>query len=112
MLDLNVGAKDIAWYRDVWAGLLSRVRTSLVTFQVAKRDTATYITNYLPPDTYSYWMNPCDVTPDQGMYHGDRSRKQTLVDYGFRLPSALDNGRFALRNSGLIIRIYISALGQ
>jgi excinuclease ABC subunit B len=26
-----------------------------------------------------------------GMYHGDRSRKNTLVDYGFRLPSALDN---------------------
>ena len=26
-----------------------------------------------------------------GMYHGDRSRKETLVDYGFRLPSALDN---------------------
>jgi len=27
----------------------------------------------------------------QGMYHGDRSRKQTLVEFGFRLPSALDN---------------------
>jgi excinuclease ABC subunit B len=27
----------------------------------------------------------------RGMYHGDRSRKTTLVDYGFRLPSALDN---------------------
>ena len=27
----------------------------------------------------------------RGMYAGDRSRKQTLVDYGFRLPSALDN---------------------
>jgi excinuclease ABC subunit B len=27
----------------------------------------------------------------RGMYHGDRSRKQTLVDHGFRLPSALDN---------------------
>jgi excinuclease ABC subunit B len=27
----------------------------------------------------------------RGMFHGDRSRKQTLVDYGFRLPSALDN---------------------
>jgi excinuclease ABC subunit B len=27
----------------------------------------------------------------RAMYHGDRSRKQTLVDYGFRLPSALDN---------------------
>ena len=26
-----------------------------------------------------------------GMYEGDRSRKQTLVDFGFRLPSALDN---------------------
>ena len=27
----------------------------------------------------------------RGMYHGDQSRKRTLVDYGFRLPSALDN---------------------
>ncbi len=27
----------------------------------------------------------------RGMYHGDRSRKETLIDYGFRLPSALDN---------------------
>ena len=27
----------------------------------------------------------------RGMYHGDLSRKETLVDYGFRLPSALDN---------------------
>ena len=27
----------------------------------------------------------------RGMYHGDRSRKETLVEYGFRLPSALDN---------------------
>ena len=30
----------------------------------------------------------------RGMYEGDRSRKQTLVDYGFRLPSALDNRPF------------------
>jgi excinuclease ABC subunit B len=27
----------------------------------------------------------------RGMYNGDRARKLTLVDYGFRLPSALDN---------------------
>ena len=27
----------------------------------------------------------------RGMYHGDRQRKTTLVEYGFRLPSALDN---------------------
>ena len=32
-----------------------------------------------------------------GMYEGDRSRKQTLVDFGFRLPSALDNRPLALR---------------
>jgi len=32
----------------------------------------------------------------RGMYHGDRSRKQNLVDYGFRLPSALDNRPFYL----------------
>ena len=31
------------------------------------------------------------VSQIRGMYHGDRSRKGTLVDYGFRLPSALDN---------------------
>ncbi|MCP4717062.1 MAG: excinuclease ABC subunit UvrB [Deltaproteobacteria bacterium] len=31
------------------------------------------------------------VSQVRGMYHGDRSRKQTLVEYGFRLPSALDN---------------------
>src|SRR5258708_30430743 len=32
-----------------------------------------------------------EVAEVGGMYEGDRSRKQTLVDYGFRLPSALDN---------------------
>ena len=31
------------------------------------------------------------IPPVRGMFNGDRSRKQTLVDYGFRLPSALDN---------------------
>src|SRR4029079_16017155 len=33
----------------------------------------------------------------RGMYQGDRSRKQTLVDYGFRLPSALDNRPLTFR---------------
>ncbi len=47
----------------------------------------------------------------QGMYRGDRSRKQTLVDYGFRLPSALDNRpwsfeEFQTRVSRLV---YVSA---
>ncbi len=45
----------------------------------------------------------------QGMYKGDRSRKQTLVDYGFRLPSALDNRPLTfeewLSRTGQIIHI-------
>jgi len=45
------------------------------------------------PDDYLMIIDESHVTLPQvrGMYNGDRSRKQTLVDYGFRLPSALDN---------------------
>ncbi len=48
--------------------------------------------DYFPPD-YLLIVDESHVTIPQigGMYAGDRSRKQTLVDYGFRLPSALDN---------------------
>jgi len=45
------------------------------------------------PDDYLCIIDESHQTLPQlaGMYEGDRSRKQTLVDYGFRLPSALDN---------------------
>ncbi len=45
------------------------------------------------PDDFLIIIDESHVTIPQirGMYHGDRSRKQTLVDHGFRLPSALDN---------------------
>ncbi len=48
--------------------------------------------DYLPDD-YLLIIDESHMTIPQirGMYNGDRSRKQTLVDYGFRLPSALDN---------------------
>ena len=48
--------------------------------------------DYLPPDALMF-LDESHVMIGQlgGMYHGDRSRKQTLVEYGFRLPSALDN---------------------
>jgi len=48
--------------------------------------------DYLPSD-YLLVVDECHQTIPQvrGMYHGDRSRKETLVDFGFRLPSALDN---------------------
>lgn len=45
------------------------------------------------PDDYLLILDESHVTVPQigGMYRGDRSRKSTLVDFGFRLPSALDN---------------------
>jgi excinuclease ABC subunit B len=48
--------------------------------------------DYLPPDALVI-IDESHVTVPQirGMYHGDRSRKETLVEYGFRLPSAFDN---------------------
>ncbi|MBA3333550.1 MAG: excinuclease ABC subunit UvrB [Actinobacteria bacterium] len=45
------------------------------------------------PDDFVVFVDESHQTVPQlgGMYEGDRSRKQTLIDYGFRLPSALDN---------------------
>jgi excinuclease ABC subunit B len=45
------------------------------------------------PDDFLLFIDESHMTLPQirGMYHGDISRKQTLVDYGFRLPSAIDN---------------------
>ncbi len=48
--------------------------------------------DYFPPD-FLIFIDESHVTIPQlgGMYHGDRSRKLTLIEFGFRLPSALDN---------------------
>ncbi len=58
-------------------------------------------------------IDESDMTVPQlnGMYHGDRSRKQTLVDFGFRLPAALDNRplKFAEFLRRLKKTIFISA---
>ena len=50
------------------------------------------LVDYLPSD-YLLVIDESHMTVPQirGMYHGDRSRKQVLVEYGFRLPSAMDN---------------------
>jgi excinuclease ABC subunit B len=50
------------------------------------------LTDYLPKDAVMF-LDESHVLIGQfgGMYNGDRSRKTTLVEYGFRLPSALDN---------------------
>ena len=48
--------------------------------------------DYFPPDAL-FFIDESHITVPQlhGMYWGDRTRKETLVEYGFRLPSALDN---------------------
>jgi excinuclease ABC subunit B len=48
--------------------------------------------DYLPQDSLMFIDESHQTIPQlRGMYHGDRSRKENLVEYGFRLPSALDN---------------------
>ncbi|MGA2268340.1 MAG: excinuclease ABC subunit UvrB [Bryobacteraceae bacterium] len=48
--------------------------------------------DYLPHDSLMFLDESHQTVPQlHGMYHGDRSRKETLVAHGFRLPSALDN---------------------
>ena len=48
--------------------------------------------DYFPRDFVMFIDESHQTVPQlHGMYHGDRSRKETLVEYGFRLPSALDN---------------------
>ncbi len=64
-------------------------------------------------DDYLLVIDESHVTLPQvrAMYNGDRARKQTLVDYGFRLPSALDNRplRFEEFNKKINQVIYVSA---
>ncbi|MGA1862220.1 excinuclease ABC subunit UvrB [Deferribacter thermophilus] len=56
------------------------------------RETPPTLLNYLPEDALII-IDESHITIPQirGMYHGDRSRKMNLVEYGFRLPAALDN---------------------
>jgi excinuclease ABC subunit B len=68
--------------------------------------------DYFPRD-YLLFIDESHATVPQvhGMWHGDRSRKQNLVDYGFRLPSAMDNRplRFEEFENRVHQSIYVSA---
>ena len=68
--------------------------------------------DYFPRD-YLLFIDESHVTIPQliGMYRGDRSRKETLVEYGFRLPSALDNRPLKFEEFEQRVRqvIYVSA---
>jgi excinuclease ABC subunit B len=65
------------------------------------------------PDDFLLFIDECHMTLPQirGMFHGDTARKQTLVDYGFRLPSALDNRPLSFDefNAHMNQVIYVSA---
>jgi excinuclease ABC subunit B len=68
--------------------------------------------DYLPDDFLLVVDESHQTIPQvRGMFHGDRSRKQNLVDFGFRLPSALDNRplRFEEFDARMGQRIYVSA---
>ncbi len=68
--------------------------------------------NYFPKD-FLLFVDESHISIPQvgGMYKGDRSRKQTLVDFGFRLPSALDNRplQFAEFQERIGQTVYVSA---
>lgn len=65
------------------------------------------------PDDFVLFVDESHVSIPQvgGMYEGDRSRKQNLVDFGFRLPSALDNRPLKFKEFEKLIKqtIYVSA---
>ncbi len=75
-------------------------------------ETPTCLIDFMPDD-FLMVIDESHVTLPQvrGMYNGDRMRKQTLVDYGFRLPSALDNRplKFDEFESKMKNVIYVSA---
>ena len=68
--------------------------------------------DYLPPDALMI-IDESHVTIPQlgGMYRGDRSRKENLVEYGFRLPSALDNRPLRFDEFEKVVRqtVFVSA---
>ncbi len=65
------------------------------------------------PDDYLLFVDESHMTLPQvrGMYNGDRARKQVLVEYGFRLPSALDNRPLTFDEFERMVgqRVYVSA---
>src|ERR671928_168685 len=71
-----------------------------------------YYDYYLPPDTIVVIDESHQTVPQiRGMFNGDQSRKRTLVEYGFRLPSAMDNRplNFAEFEQRVGQTIYVSA---
>ncbi len=68
--------------------------------------------DFFPKDFLMFIDESHQTIPQvQGMYHGDRARKETLVEFGFRLPSALDNRPFNFQEFEAMLNqvIFVSA---
>ena len=86
-------ADDVRPRDDAGDRLLPRHRELLAApLRPAPGEPPPTLLDYLPADALIVIDESHQTVPQiRGMYHGDRSRKEVLVDYGFRLPSALDN---------------------
>ena len=86
-------ARSTTWRCCARSASATASRTTRASSTAAARATGPYcLIDYFPDDFVCFIDESHQTVPQiGGMYEGDRSRKQTLVDYGFRLPSALDN---------------------
>jgi len=76
---------------------------------------AAHAIEYLPKDALVIIDESHVAVPQvRGMYYGDRSRKEALVEYGFRLPSAFDNRAAHVRRIQPLVgqTVYVSATAQ
>lgn len=94
-------------------GFCSGIENYTRYFDGRKPGDAPYTLMDFFPEDYLLFVDESHVTLPQvrGMYNGDRARKQMLVDYGFRLPSAFDNRplRFEEFNERINQAVYVSA---
>ncbi len=95
-------------------GITSGIENYSLYFDKGRKPTEPPYTllDYFPKDFLMIFDESHMSVPQLGaMYKGDRSRKETLVEYGFRLPSALDNRplKFAEAMGKMTKRIYVSA---
>ena len=86
-------APSTTWRCSVSSGSARASRTTHGSSTAVTPATGPYcLLDYFPDDFVCFIDESHQTVPQiGGMHEGDRSRKQTLVDYGFRLPSALDN---------------------
>ena len=86
-------ARSTTWRCCARSGSARASRTTRASSTAAPPASRPYcLIDYFPEDFVCFIDESHQTTPQiGGMYEGDRSRKQTLVDYGFRLPSAMDN---------------------